>query len=242
MKYDNKISYKAYGKYALFSDPILRVGGEKCSYSVPTYQSLIGITDAIYWKPTFKWVIDRVRVMKPIQTQSKSVKPMRYNDSASNDLSIYTYLYDVEYQVEAHFEWNLDRPDLEKDRNEHKHYVIANTMIERGGKRDVFLGARECVAYAEPCVFGEGAGAYDDREEVDFGVMFHGFDYPPNEKQQELFARLSRIVMKRGVIEFERPEACVLPKKKIKKYAYKKVETKGNDPEDLKAVEREGAL
>ena len=32
--------------------------------------------------------------------------------------SYYTYLCDVEYEVRAHFEWNLNRPDLEVDRNE----------------------------------------------------------------------------------------------------------------------------
>ena len=56
---------QVYGRYALFSDPITRVGGEKFSYPVPTYQALKGIYESCYWKPTFTWVIDELRVMNP---------------------------------------------------------------------------------------------------------------------------------------------------------------------------------
>lgn len=67
----NAIEYKVYGKYALFTDPLTKTGGEKLSYQVPTYQALKGITESIYWKPTFTWVIDECRVMHPIRTESK---------------------------------------------------------------------------------------------------------------------------------------------------------------------------
>lgn len=137
MQYENSISMQVYGRYALFSDPITRVGGEKFSYPVPTYQALKGIYESCYWKPTFTWVIDELRVMNPIERQSKGIRPIMYNNG-KNDLSIYTYLSDVCYQVRAHFEWNEHRPDLEKDRNENKHYAIAKRMLERGGRRDIF--------------------------------------------------------------------------------------------------------
>lgn len=105
MQYENSISMQVYGRYALFSDPITRVGGEKFSYPVPTYQALKGIYESCYWKPTFTWVIDELRVMNPIERQSKGIRPIMYNNG-KNDLSIYTYLSDVCYQVRAHFEWN----------------------------------------------------------------------------------------------------------------------------------------
>ena len=73
---------------ALFSDPITRAGGEKCSYQVPTYQALKGVLESVYWKPTFIWVVDSVRVLRRIQTQAKGIRPLRY--SGGNDLSIYT--------------------------------------------------------------------------------------------------------------------------------------------------------
>jgi CRISPR-associated protein Cas5d len=199
----NTVQFKVYGKYALFSDPITRPGGEKFSYQTPTYQSLKGMLESIYWKPTIVWQVDAVRVMKQIQSESKGIRPIKMN--GGNDLAYYTYLRDVEYQVSAHFCWNEHRPDLSKDRDEHKHHHIARRCVEQGGRRDVFLGTRECQAYVEPCVFGEGKGYYDQYGVIDFGMMFHGFDYPDETGRSELGVRLCRQTMRNGVIEFEAP-------------------------------------
>ncbi len=204
----NSIQFKVYGRYALFSDPITRPGGEKFSYQTPTYQALKGVVESVYWKPTLIWYIDAVRVMNRIQTQSKGIRPVRM--SGGNDLAFYTYLRDVEYRVLAHFEWNEHRPELSRDRDENKHHNIALRSVRQGGRRDVFLGTRECQAYVEPCGFCDGAGAYDALDEIDFGVMFHGFDYPDETGKSELCARLWRQRMVKGVIEFERPEAVEL--------------------------------
>ena len=117
----------------------------------------------MYWKPTIIWYIDKVRIMNPIQTEVKGIRPIKYNDSQKNDLAYYTYLKDCRYQVQAHFEWNENRPELKGDRNENKHHEIAKRMIRKGGRRDIFLGTRECQGYVEPCVFGEGEGFYDQK-------------------------------------------------------------------------------
>ena len=172
----NSVEFKVTGRHALFTDPLTRMGGEKCSYHIPTYEALKGILKSAYWKPTLIWIIDEVRIMKPIKTEAKSVKPLKYG--GGNDLSVYTYLADVEYQLKAHFEWNLFRPDMAEDRIDGKHFQIAKRMIDKGGRQDIFLGARECQGYVEPRGFGEGCGAYDDIERLDYSIMFHGFDYP----------------------------------------------------------------
>ena len=207
----NIIEYSVYGRYALFTDPLSKTGGEKCSYQIPTYQALKGITESIYWKPTITWVVDACRVMKPIQTESKGIRPIKY--SGGNDLSYYTYLHDVEYQVRAHFEWNQNREDLAYDRNENKHYDIARRMVERGGRRDIFLGTRECQGYVEPCVFGEGEGFYDGIEELSFGMMYHGITYADEayskETKGKMSVRLWEAVMRRGVITFLPPWECI---------------------------------
>lgn len=57
----NTIEYRVSGRYALFSDPVLRMGGEKATLLVPTYQALKGITESVYWKPSIIWVIDRAQ-------------------------------------------------------------------------------------------------------------------------------------------------------------------------------------
>lgn len=205
-KQRNSIEYKVYGRYALFSDPIMRVGGEKCTYQIPTYEAIKGITESVYWKPTFFWVVDAIRVMKPIQTESKGVKPIKMN--GGNDLSYYTYLREVEYQVLAHFEWNLNYPELASDRNENKHFDIARRSVLKGGRRDIFLGTRECQGYVEPCTLGEGSGAYDDYGELAFGMQFHSFGYPNETGKNELTRRLWRAEMQDGYVVFPRPEDC----------------------------------
>ena len=199
----NTVQFKVYGKYALFSDPITRPGGEKFSYQTPTYQALKGILESAYWKPTLIWYIDKARVMKRIQTESKGIRPIKM--SGGNELAYYTYLKDIEYQVSAHFEWNELRPELSGDRNEHKHHNIARRCIDQGGKRDIFLGTRECQGYVEPCVFGEDESFYDNYGEIDFGIMFHGFDYPDETGKNELGIRLWKQTMKNGIIEFVDP-------------------------------------
>ncbi len=206
----NRVTFKVSGRFALFTDPLTKIGGEKCSYHIPTYEALKGIAKSVYWKPTFVWVIDKVRIMRHIQTQSKSAKPLVF--SGGNSLAIYTYLADVEYQVEAHFEWNPYREDLSEDRNDVKHSSVAERMIKKGGRQDIFLGTRECQGYVEPCVFGEGAGDYDDIRELDYGLMFHGFDYPDETGINELHSRFWRPVMKDGIVVFPQPENCTVRK------------------------------
>lgn len=235
MEFKNSISFRVYGRMALFSDPITRVGGEKCSYMLPTYQALKGICDSIYWKPTLMWVVDRVRIMNPIRTEDRGQRVPKY--SGGNDLSVYTYLVNVEYQVEAHFEWNEQRPELEKDRNEHKHFLIAKRMLERGGRRDIFLGTRECQAYVEPCVFGEGKGYYDN-DSMSFGIMVHGISYPDETGLSKLQTRLWNAQMKNGIVDFIRPEECTMVMDTVN-YSIKKFE-KGKNFSGLDEFEKEG--
>ena len=206
----NTVEFEVYGDYALFADPITRVGGEKMTYMIPTYEAIKGILHSIYFKPTFTWIIDAVRVMNRIQTESKGIRPIKYNDAASNDLSYYTYLKDCRYQVRAHFVWNQNHPELEADRNEHKHHNIAKRMIEKGGRRDIFLGVREAQGYVEPCSFGEGASAYDEIEELSFGRMYHGITYADEAYSEETAGKLSirfwnQAVMKKGIIYYPAP-------------------------------------
>ena len=206
MSMKNSIEFKVRGRFALFTDPLTKVGGEKCSYHVPTYEALKGIVKSIYWKPTLIWVIDEVRVMKRIRTQTKGTKPQEFG--GGNTLAIYTFLADVEYQVRTHFEWNSHRTALEVDQIEGKHFSIAKRMVERGGRQDIFLGTRDCQGYVEPCKFGEGASELDGAGELAFGLMFHGFDYPDETGDQKLHARFWSPTMRDGVIHFVRPENC----------------------------------
>jgi CRISPR-associated protein Cas5d len=218
------IEYKLTGKYALFTDPVTKIGGEKATFHLPTYQALKGITESVYWKPTISWVVDSVRVMRKIRTESKNVKPLKMNGEYGTnryELSIYTYLRDIEYRVRAHFEWNENRPELAIDRNENKHYQTALRMIEKGGRRDIFLGSRECQGYVEPCHFEDGRGDYDHEDELSYGLMFHSFEYPSESGIETLYARFWQAKIKNGIIVFPRPEDC--PYKRKIRYMQKEV-------------------
>jgi CRISPR-associated protein Cas5d len=245
-KIRNSIEFKVWGRYALFTDPLTKIGGEKFSYHVPTYEALKGICKSIYWKPTFVWVVDQVRVMKRIRTQTKGTKPLNYGgiypskrdpekkQEPINTLAIYTFLADVEYQVQAHFEWNDHQPDLKPDQIEGKHFEIAQRSLDRGGRQDIFLGTRDCQGYVEPCAFGSGDGEYDGAGELAFGLMFHGFGYPEETGELKLETRFCRPTMIDGVIRFDRPEDC-----KIKKFVREMTKKSFGVGKSLKPVETE---
>lgn len=237
----NTIEFRLWGRYALFTDPLTKIGGEKCSYHLPTYEALKGVCKSIYWKPTIIWVVDAVRVMRRIRTQTKGTKPLEF--SGGNTLAIYTFLtgfdeyakdecrrYGVEYQVRAHFKWNENHKELEKDRIDGKHFAIAKRMLERGGRQDIFLGTRDCQGYVEPCVFGEGEGAYDGDEELGYGLTFHGFDYPDETGIDELYARFWYPTLRKGVLTFDCPEDC-----KYRKFV-RKMDSKSYGSENVKSV------
>ena len=64
------------------------------------------------------------------------------------------------------------------------------------------LGTRECQAFVEPCVFGEGESYYDTMPgEVSYGFMYHGITYAEEaileEDQDQMTVRFWRPVMKK---------------------------------------------
>ena len=93
----NTIEFEVCGDYALFSDVLTRPSGEKCTYDIPTYEAIKGIVHSIYFKPTILWKVDAVRIMNPIRTERKGMRPLKMN--GENDLAYYTYLRNVCYQV-----------------------------------------------------------------------------------------------------------------------------------------------
>lgn len=245
-RHANVVEFEVWGDYGLFSDPIMRVGGEKCSYQIPTYEAIKGILMSIYWKPTLIWMVDDIRIMNPIQTEVKGVRPTKY--TGGNDLSFYTYLKDCRYQVRAHFEWNDNRPELMQDRNENKHHEIAKRMIQKGGRRDIFLGTRECQGYVEPCVFGEGVGAYDTIPQLAFGTMYHGITYADeayNEAtQNHMTVNLWRPTMENGVIHFLRPDECPMHRsiKEMKMRIFDKKLSNFSGMSEFEEVEKGGLI
>ena len=209
---ENRVEFEVCGDMALFADPITSVGGEKTTYSVPTYEAMKGVAKSIYWKPTFIWVIDKVRVLNEIRTEAMGIKLPRINGDGQ-DLANYTYLTDVRYQVQAHLIWNLNRPEYVQDRNLGKHYGIFVKSVLKGGRLPVFLGKSECCAEVAPCNFGEGESAYDNSGSIGLGYMYHGITYPDEAYSEETRGKytldIAPVTMVNGVIEFLPPEKCM---------------------------------
>lgn len=207
--------FEVSGSQALFSDPIMRVSGQKCSYPVPTYEALKGICKSVYFKPTFIIFVDAVRIMNPIRMTACGVKPVHYQD-ASNDLAYYMYLSDVRYQVFGHIEWNMNRPEFAGDRILAKHIKMMRNAIRAGGRRNVFLGTSECCAEVDACDFGAGDGYYDNTGEMQLDLMLHSITYPEeaysDATRGQMMVAMWRPVMRNGVIEFIRPDQCTMTK------------------------------
>ena len=105
----NSIEFVVHGKYALFTSPETKIGGEKFTYQIPTYQALKGIVESIYWKPTIIWYIDEVRVMEAIQTEVKGLRPTKYHSSTMNWLT--TPIYEIHL---TRFEHTLNLTSIER--------------------------------------------------------------------------------------------------------------------------------
>ena len=114
----------------------------------------------------------------------------------------------------AHFEFNKNHGELACDWEENKHYQIAKRMVEAGGRRDIFLGCRECAGDVEPCAFGSGESYYDSlTKKVSYGFMYHGKTYADEavleEEKDKLTVNFWHPVMEPGgIIRFIRPERC----------------------------------
>lgn len=218
------------GDRALFTNPATKGGSERSSYSVPTRQALQGIVDGIYHKPTFTNVITEVKIVNQIQTELHGVRALLHDYSA--DLSYVSYLSDVEYLVKFHFIWNESREDLIQDRQANKHEAIMERSIRKGGRRDVFLGTRECFALVDKISQEEydNCPSYYDGFSIDLGIMFHSFAYPID-KKTPLKSYFAKTVMENGVIKFKSQKECEIVNT-LSSYAFKL-------PSQIKSVDDE---
>lgn len=59
------VKVEVWGDLASFNRPEMKV--ERVSYDVMTPSAARGILEAIYWKPQMRWVVDEIRVLRPIR-------------------------------------------------------------------------------------------------------------------------------------------------------------------------------
>ena len=116
------VKLHVWGDYACFTRPEMKA--ERVSYDAITPSAARGILEAIYWKPDIRWVIDRIRVLKPIRFENLrrnevggkisalnikkamnkgTVGELRLLVDQNRQQRASTILRDVAYVIEAHF-------------------------------------------------------------------------------------------------------------------------------------------
>ncbi len=61
----NPVAVKVWGDFACFTRP--EFGVERVSYPMMTPTAAVGLLDAIFWKPEFRWRIVAIDVLRPVQ-------------------------------------------------------------------------------------------------------------------------------------------------------------------------------
>jgi len=202
------VKIKVWGDYACFTRPEMKA--ERVSYDAMTPSAARGILEAIYWKPSIRWMIDRIHVLKPIKfanirrNEVGSKIPYRNITRAMRDgtsaLELFIeddrqqraamVLRDVCYVIEAHFEFAG-----EKDNNDGKHLDMFNRRVEKGQCfHRPYFGCREFPVYFEPV-----NGVVPESElkgEIDLGWMLHDIDF-----KNGMEARFFRARMVNGVMD-----------------------------------------
>ena len=151
------------GKWALFTRPEMKV--ERVSYDVMTPSAARGILEAIHWKPSIKWIVEEIHVLKPIRFQSirrnevgakastqKIGAAMKSGDISNLALIVEkerqqrasTVLVDVAYVISARFTLT---PKAGVEDNEGKHLDTFNRRARKGQCfHQPCLGTREFPA------------------------------------------------------------------------------------------------
>ena len=198
---------KVWGENACFTRPEMKV--ERVSYDVMTPSAARGVVEAILWKPSIRWIITRIDVLKSIQWES--VRRNKVGVVISTDLAktamkngtgkmgMYVeenrqqraglILKDVAYLIHAFFEVTT-RAGPEDGVTK-----FEQMFLRRAEKGQCFhrpyLGCREFSAHFTPITFGHTAPE-PIAESGDLGWMLHDLDFSGPEPTPRFFrARLS---------------------------------------------------
>ena len=154
------VKLKVWGERACFTRPEMKV--ERVSYDVMTPSAARAVLEAIYWKPSIRWIIERIHVLNPVRFEN-----IRRNelDTKLSERSISTamkdgktpvevfieekrqqraamVLRDVAYIIEAYFE-----AIASDGQNEGKHLDMFNRRLAKGQCfYQPYLGTREFSA------------------------------------------------------------------------------------------------
>ena len=182
------VKLMVWGDYACFTRPEMKV--ERVSYEVMTPSAARAVLEAIYWKPSIRWMIDRIHVLRPIQfmnirrNEVASKIPFTHLVAAMDGLAsppvlsvtedrqqrAALILRDVCYGIEAHFGYVG-----EADHSDGKHLDTFNRRAAAGQCfTQPYLGCREFSAQFKPV---EVFPSSPLRGSQDLGWMLHDIDF-----------------------------------------------------------------
>lgn len=214
------IKLHVWGDFACFTRPEMKA--ERVSYDLITPSAARGVLEAIYWKPQIRWVIDRIRVLKPVRFVSirrnevgkkmpaPSKKLMSGEETGRPGLLIEDerqqraslILRDVAYVVEAHFDL------LDSKEPEGKHLDMFNRRARKGQYfHHPYLGTREFPGFfslVESDIDAPVCELPVADLDCDFGFMLHDIEFdqdPKTKKVKDTTARFFRAEMRGGLVE-----------------------------------------
>lgn len=203
------IKLKVWGERACFTRPEMKV--ERVSYDVPTPSAVRGILEAIYWKPSIRWQVDRIHVYKPIKFENirrnelgSKISPSKIKTAIRDGCSpveifiekdrvqrASLILKDVEYIFEAHIEFVSG-----EDNNIGKHLDIFNRRALKGQCfHQPCFGTREFPVNFE---LFEGDIPQSNIKDKDLGFMLYDMDFSDKKNINPMFFRAEII---NGIIE-----------------------------------------
>ncbi len=210
------VKLKVWGERACFTRPEMKV--ERVSYDVMTPSAARAVIEAIYWKPSIRWVIERIHVLKPIRFEnirrnevskklSKSaitkamkdgVSPVELFIEENRQQRAAMVLRDVAYIIEAHFE------ALEADgQNEGKHLDMFNRRLVKGQCfYQPYLGVREFSAHFEAV---ETIPPTPHKGERDLGWMLYDMNFSDKKHIRPMFFHARMID---GVVNIPHPQSA----------------------------------
>ena len=188
------------GEGALFARPEFRV--ERITYPVMTPTAAVGVLEAIFWKPEFRWVPVAIEVLRPVKqftlrrnethdlpSLTDAVgKGRRIDTVGKRDQRNAVCLRDVAYRVHAHVE-----PTERATKNEAAYRDQFRRRVTRGACfSQPYLGTREFSAYFRDA---DDTPPLDQLTE-DLGVMLHRIHRGPPLSFDWFHARIEQGVMR----------------------------------------------
>jgi len=209
------VKLKVWGDWACFTRPEMKV--ERVSYDVITPSAARAIVESIYWKPSIRWIIDRIHVLNRIQfsnirrneiekklsigsisrAMNDGMSPVEIYIEENRQQRAAMILRDVAYLIEAHFE-AID----EDGKNEGKHLDQFNRRLDKGQcYHRPYLGTREFSADFEAVDMIPLSKLKGER---DLGWMLLDMDFKDGEDYKPKFFKA---IMRNGIIDIPHPDS-----------------------------------